>query len=218
MFPITQLIPQYQRLQAGGSSALTIADADLSDGSFSGVAWEGLTFSGCVFSGSGNVSLSALSNCSFIDCRFLSPRHDPGVMSSVRFTGCQWMGPSVFCGHDGSSGVVFEGCQFSGEGGAPESFEGIGCTGDVVFRGCSGSGQVLVAGTQVTMEQCNFGPMTLVFGRPSWRGSPLSATVHINACQGTGLWQMMDGRIKTSRIHDSRFERISYRAMEGVGV
>lgn len=206
--PITSLQKEYIRLLDGSAAAVTIASADISPGAFVGMAWRNLTFSGCDFAGDGNVKLSAMADCTFIDCRFLAPSHDFGVMTNVRFSQCQSVGRSIFGGRDGSAGVVFEGCKFSGGGSAPFGYEGIGCTGEVVFRNCAGSGDVLVAGTRLTIEHCQFDNMTFVIGRQRKRGAPLAATVLIDHSQGTGVWRMVDGRMKTSHIRNSSFEQI----------
>ncbi|MDM0031353.1 hypothetical protein QTI33_04280 [Variovorax sp. J22P271] len=212
--PILQLKPEYKRLLEGGASAMTIANADMAGSSFAGV-WENLSFTGCDFAGTKNIQLSAMRNCRFVDCSFLAPDHDFGKMTNVSFTQCQSVGRSIFGGTDGSTGVLFEGCSFSGGAAAPRSFEGIGCTGEVTFRGCTGQGEVLVSGTRLTVENCQFGSMTFVVGRPRKRGALLSATVLFDGCQGTGVWRMADGRMQDSEIRNSRFEEIVYDGMEG---
>jgi len=206
--PITSLQKEYIRLLDSSTAAMTIAGADMAPGAFVGVSWRNLTFSGCDFAGDGNVKLSSMSDCHFINCRFLTPSHDFGVMERVSFSQCRSQGRSIFSGRDGSRGVVFEGCTFSGGSSAPAEFEGIGCTGEVVFRRCTGHGDVLVAGTRLTIEHCQFDNMTFVIGRQRSRGAQLAATVVIEHSQGTGVWRLVDGRMKTSRIQNSSFERI----------
>jgi uncharacterized protein YjbI with pentapeptide repeats len=195
---------------------MTIADADMVGGSFGGV-WENLTFTGCDFAGVKNIQLSATTNCSFVNCSFLAPEHDFGKMTNVSFTQCKSSGRSIFGGTDGSTGVLFEDCTFSGGAAAPPSFQGIGCTGEITFRGCTGQGEVLVSGTRLTVENCHFGSMTFVVGRPRKRGAPLSATVLFDGCRGTGVWRMADGRMQDSDIRNSTFEEIVYDGMEGAG-
>ncbi|SEJ80655.1 MULTISPECIES: hypothetical protein [unclassified Variovorax] len=206
--PITSLQKEYIRLLDSSAAAMTIAGADMTPGAFVGVVWRNLTFTGCDFAGDGNVRLASMTDCTFVDCQFLAPNHDFGVMQKVSFSQCRSVGRSVFCGRDGSSGVVFDGCTFSGGGSAPAEFEGIGCTGEVVFRNCTGSGDVLVAGTRLMMESCQFDNMTFAIGRQRSRGAPLAATVVIDHSQGTGVWRMVDGRMKTSHIRNSSFEQI----------
>lgn len=206
--PITSLQKQYVRLLDGSAAAVTIVGADIACGAFVDVAWRHLTFTGCDFAGDGNVQLSAMSDCAFVQCRFLGPIHDFGVMTNVKFSQCQSIGRSVFGGRDGSADVVFEQCTFSGGDSAPVGYEGIGCTGEVVFRNCTGNGDVLVAGTRLTIDHCQFDNMTFVVGRQRKRGAPLAATVVIDTSQGTGVWRMVDGRMKTSHIRNSSFEQI----------
>ncbi len=206
--PITSMSKEYTVLSTGGGG-ITVAGADMAPGSFSGIAWSDITFTDCDFAGSGNIELTAMSGCTFVNCKFLAPVHDFGVMTDVTFTQCKSVGRSIFGGRDGSKGVVFEGCDFSGGGSAPESFEGIGCTGEVEFRNCTGSGEVLVAGTRITIDGCNFNNMTFVLGRQLKRGAPkLSCTLLIDNSQGTGLWRQVDCRMKTGHIQNSTFERI----------
>lgn len=205
--PITSMNKEYAVLSAGGGG-ITVAGADMALGTFSGVAWSGMTFVNCDFAGQGNIQLSAMLGCKFVNCNFLAPRHDFGVMTDVRFSQCKSVGRSIFCGRDGSTGVVFDGCSFSGGGSAPEEFEGIGSTGEVTFSNCTGSGDVLVAGTRLTMDNCQFSNMTFVIGRQRRRGAPLSATVVIDNSRGTGLWRMVDCRMKTSHIQNSTFDQI----------
>jgi len=206
--PITRLKKEYARLLDNGAAAMTIAGADMAPGSFVGVAWQNLRFTGCDFAGDGNVKLASMSDCKFVNCNFLAPNHDFGVMKDVGFSRCQSVGRTIFCGRDGSANVVFDGCSFSGGVAAPTAYEGIGCTGDVAFRHCTGSGEVLVAGTRLTIDHCQFHHMTFVIGRQRKRGAPLAATVLIDNSQGTGVWRMVDGRMKTSHIRNSSFEQI----------
>lgn len=206
--PITSLQKEYIRLLDGSASAMSIANANIAPGAFIGVAWRNLTFTGCSFAGDGNIRLSAMSDCRFVDCRFLAPTHDFGVMAGVRFSQCRSSGRSIFGGRDGSVDVVFDGCTFSGGDSAPAGFEGIGSTGEVTFRNCSGAGEVLVAGTRLSIENCKFDNMTFVVGRQRGRGLPLAATVVIHDSQGTGVWRMADGRVKTSHVRNSSFEQI----------
>lgn len=207
--PITSLIKENARLLGGSAAAMTIAGADMAAGVFVDVAWTHLTFTGCDFAGDGNIALASMSDCRFIGCNFLAPHHDFGVMTNVTFVQCKSVGRSIFCGRDGSSGVVFEGCDFSGGGGsAPEAFEGIGCTGEVTFRDCTGSGEVLVAGTGLTIVDCRFGDMTFAIGRHPKRGAPLAATVLIDHTHGSGRWRMVDCRMKTNHIQNSTFDEI----------
>jgi len=214
---IMQLKLEHKRLLEGGASPTTVAAADMSASSFSGVVWENLTFSGCDFAGSKNIQLSAMSNCRFIDCRFLAPDHDFGKMTNVHFTQCRSVGRSIFGGTDGSTGVEFEQCMFSGGRAAPQSLEGIGCTGEVSFRNCTGQGEVLVSGTRLTVENCRFGSMTFAIGRPRKRGTPLSASILFDGCQGTGVWRIAEGRMQDSDIRNSSFEEILFDGMEGAG-
>lgn len=206
--PITELKKEYARLLDNSAAAMTIAGANMAPGAFIGVAWHNLTFTGCDFAGDGNIKLTSMSGCKFVACKFLAPSHDFGVMTEVSFNQCKSVGRSIFCGRDGSADVVFEGCSFSGGGGAPAAYEGIGCTGDVSFRNCTGSGEVLVAGTRLAIDGCQFNDMTFVIGRQRKRGAPLAATVLIDNSQGTGVWRMVDGRMKTSHIQNSSFEQI----------
>jgi hypothetical protein len=206
--PITSLQKEYVRLLDGSSAAMTIAGANIAPGAFIGVAWKSLTFIGCDFAGDGNIKLISMADCRFIDCRFLAPRHDFGVMSNVQFSQCRSTGRSIFGGGDGSAGVVFDGCHFAGGNSPPSGYEGIGSTGEVVFRDCVGAGDLLVAGTRLTIDQCRFDNMSFVIGRQRSRGTPLAATVVIDNSQGTGVWRMVDGRMKTSHIRNSSFEQI----------
>jgi hypothetical protein len=206
--PITSLQKEYIRLLDGSAAAMTIAGADIAPGAFVGVAWRNLTFTGCDFAGDGNIKLSSMTDCTFIDCRFLAPRHDFGVMANVRFSQCRSTGRSIFGGRDGSTGVAFEGCTFAGGDATPAGYEGIGCTGEVVFRNCVGAGDLLVAGTRLTIEACRFDNMSFVIGRQRNRGTPLAATVVIDNSQGTGVWRMVEGRMRTSHIRNSSFEQI----------
>lgn len=206
--PITSLHKEHARLLDGSAAAMTIADADMAPGAFVGVVWQNLIFTGCNFVGDGNIRLASMSACKFVNCNFLAPNHDFGVMTDVSFSQCKSVGRSIFCGRDGSAGVVFEGCNFSGGGSAPEACEGIGCTGEVTFRSCTGGGEVLVAGTRLVIDNCQFDHMTFVIGRQRGRGAPLAATVLIDNSHGTGVWRMVDGRMKTSHIQNSSFEQI----------
>ena len=206
--PITSLDKEHARLLDSSAAAMTIAGAHMAPGAFVGVVWQNLTFTDCDFGGDGNVRLTSMSGCKFVNCNFLAPNHDFGVMTDVSFSQCKSVGRSIFCGRDGSAGVVFEGCSFSGGGSAPASYEGIGCTGEVTFRNCTGSGEVLVAGTRLVIDSCQFDQMTFVIGRQRRRGAPLAATVLIDNSHGTGAWRMVDGRMKTSHIQNSSFERI----------
>ena len=205
--PITAMAKEHAVLSAGGGG-ITVVGADMTAGSFMGVAWTGVRFVDCVFGGRGNVALAAMSDCSFLTCRFLSADHDFGVMQGVRFRQCASQGRTIVCGRDGSTAVVFEQCSFAGGGSAPQDFRGIGCTGEVTFRNCIGSGEVLVAGTALTMEGCRFSDMSFAIGRRADRGTPLAARVLIDGCLGTGLWRMVDCRMQTSHIQNSRFDRI----------
>lgn len=205
--PITSMSKEYAVLSTGGGG-ITVAGADMASGSFVGVAWSNTTFTACDFVGDGNIKLASMSGCKFVNCNFLAPNHDFGVMTDVTFTQCKSVGRSIFCGKDGSSGVVFDGCDFSGGGSAPEAFEGIGSTGKVTFRNCTGSGEVLVAGTQLTIDNCKFSNMTFVIGRQRKRGAPLAATVLIDNSHGTGRWRMVECRMKTSHIQNSTFDEI----------
>lgn len=206
--PITSLQKEYIRLLDSSAAAMTIVGADIAPGAFVGVVWRNLTFTGCDFSGDGNVKLNSMSDCVFVDCKFLRPNHDFGVMKNVKFSRCRSVGRSIFGGRDGSVDVVFDGCNFSGGGSAPVGHEGIGCTGEVVFRNCTGGGDVLVAGTRLGVENCHFDNMTFAIGRQRNRGTPLAAVVVIDNSQGTGVWRMVDGRMKTSHIRQSSFEQI----------
>jgi len=67
------------------------------------------------------------------------------------------------------------------------------------------------------VENCQFGSMTFVVGRPRKRGAPLSATVLFDGCQGTGVWRMADGRMQESDVRNSSFEEIVYDEMEASG-
>ncbi len=205
--PITAMAKEYAVLSAGGGG-ITVAGADMTPGMFSGIAWSDISFVDCVFGGDGNVALAAMSGCKFMNCRFTGPDHDFGVMTAVKFMDCSSQGRSVFCGRDGSSDVLFQNCSFNGGSAAPQSFRGIGCTGEVVFRNCTGSGEVLVGGTAMSLEGCRFSDMSFVIGRRAGRGAPLAATLVIDGCQGSGLWRMVEGRMKTSHIRNSRFGRI----------
>lgn len=196
------------RLLDGSAAAMTIAGADMTAGAFIGVAWINLTFSTCIFAGDCNIKLISMTACKFIDCTFLAPNHDFGVMTGVTFMRCKSVGRSVFCGGDKSAGVVFDGCDFSGGDAAPEAFEGIGSTGDTTFLNCTGSGEVLVAGTSMTIENCRFDHMTFVIGRQRSRGALLAGTVSIDNSHGTGQWRMVGNRMKTSHIRNSTFDEI----------
>ncbi|QFZ85861.1 hypothetical protein GFK26_25365 [Variovorax paradoxus] len=206
--PITSLQKAYIRLLDGSSAAMTIASAHMGPGAFVGVPWQNLTFVDCDFAGDGNIKLASMSGCNFIDCRFLAPHHDFGVMTDVRFTRCRSVGRSIVGGGDGSTGVLFQDCGFEGGGSAPAAHEGIGCMGEVTFRHCTGRGEVLVAGTRLTIDNCQFSDMTFAIGRQRKRGTPLAATVLIDNSQGTGVWRMVDCRMKTSHIQNSSFEQI----------
>ena len=196
------------RLLDGSATAMTISGADMVTGSFVGVVWERLTFTACEFAGDGNIKLTSMTSCKFVDCVFLAPNHDFGVMTNVVFTHCKSVGRSIFCGGDTSSGVVFDACDFSGGNVAPEAFEGIGCTGDIAFLNCTGRGEVLVAGTNMTVENCRFDDMTFVIGRQRSRGTPLAGAVSINDSHGRGRWRMAGNRMKTSHIRNSTFDEI----------
>lgn len=50
--------------------------------------------------------------------------------------------------------------------------------------------------------------MSFVIGRQRNRGAPLAATVVIDNSQGTGVWRMVEGRMRTSHIRNSSFEQI----------
>jgi uncharacterized protein YjbI with pentapeptide repeats len=206
--PITSLTKEHARLLDGSAAAMSIAGADMAPGTFAGVAWQNLTFVDCDFTGHGNIKLASMSGCKFVNCNFIGPSHDFGVMTDVLFTQCKSVGRSIFGGRDGSTGVVFEGCDFSGGSAAPAEYEGIGSTGEVTFSNCTGKGEVLVAGTALTIDNCQFADMTFVIGRQRKRGAPLAATVLIDNSQGTGLWRMVDCRMKTSHIQNSTFEQI----------
>jgi uncharacterized protein YjbI with pentapeptide repeats len=206
--PITSLQKEYIRLLDNSAAAMTIAHADVAPGAFVGVVWQNLRFAACDFSGQDSIRLASMSNCTFVDCRFLGPKHDFGVMRQVSFRQCRSIGRSIFGGRDGSSGVLFDGCDFSGGDSPPAAFEGIGCTGEVVFRNCTGRGDVLVAGTRLTIDNCQFDNMTFVIGRQRRRGTPLAAHVHIDNSQGTGVWRMVESRMKTGRIRNSSIEQI----------
>ncbi|CAN5887245.1 hypothetical protein BH11PSE13_BH11PSE13_39370 [soil metagenome] len=139
------------RLLDGSAAAMTIAGADMTAGAFIGVIWINLTFTACIFAGDGNIKLASMTACKFIDCTFLAPNHDFGVMTGVTFMRCKSLGRSVFCGGDKSAGVLFDGCDFSGGGAAPEAFEGIGSTGDTTFLNCTGNDQRVSASEPVTL-------------------------------------------------------------------
>lgn len=49
---------------------------------------------------------------------------------------------------------------------------------------------------------------TFVIGRQRRRGAPLSATVVIDNSRGSGVWRMVDCRMKTSHIQNSTFDQI----------
>ncbi|TSD60134.1 hypothetical protein FFI97_007505 [Variovorax sp. KBS0712] len=206
--PITSLQKEYIRLLDGSSAAMTIVGAHMASGAFVGVSWKNLTFVGCDFAGDGNIKLASMSGCKFIDCRFLAPHHDFGVMTDVSFTQCSSAGRSIVCGGDGSTGVLFQACSFDGGSSAPAAHEGVGCMGEVTFRNCTGRGEVLVAGTRLTIDDCRFDHMTFAIGRQRRRGTPLAATVLIDNSQGSGVWRMVDCRMKTSHIQNSSFEQI----------
>jgi len=206
--PIAQLPKEHARLLDGGRAPMTITGADLAAGFFVGVAWHDLRFVNCDFAGEGHLRLDAMSGCRFIDCRFVAPSHDFGVMSDVRFVRCRSFGHAVFGGRDGSTGVVFEQCIFSGGDAAPHAREGIGSTGETTFANCTGSGAVLVAGTRLVIEGCRFDHTSFVIGRQRSRGVPLAAAVVIENTQGTGVWRMTDARMRSCHIRNSRFERI----------
>jgi hypothetical protein len=112
--PIAQLAREHARLLDGSRAAMTIAGADLTSGFFAGVAWHNLRFVDCDFAGEGNVRLDAMSDCRFMDCRFIAPSHDFGVMDDVRFVRCRTSGAAILGGRDASFGVVFEECVFAG--------------------------------------------------------------------------------------------------------
>lgn len=76
------------------------------------------------------------------------------------------------------------------------------------LRNCTGRGEVLVAGTRLTIDDCRFDHMTFAIGRQRRRGTPLAATVLIDNSQGSGVWRMVDCRMKTSHIQNSSFEQI----------
>ncbi|MDH6594209.1 hypothetical protein M2165_004098 [Variovorax sp. TBS-050B] len=206
--PITSMQKEHARLLDNSAASMTISGADMTPGEFAGVAWVNLTFTGCVFAGKGNIRLSATRDCKFIDCRFLAPEHDFGVMTQVTFSHCQSVGRSIVSGGDGSKGVLFERCRFSGGGAAPESHEGIGSTGETVFRQCSGAGEVLVGGTKLVIDRCSFDNMTFVAGRQARHGTPLAAVVLIDDSQGTGRWRMVDCRTKKTHVQNSSFDEI----------
>lgn len=196
------------RLLDGSSVAMTINGANMAAVSFVGVAWNNLTFTACEFEGDGNIKLVSMTACKFVDCIFLAPNHAFGLMTDVTFTRCKSVGRSIVCGSDKSTAVVFDACDFSGGVGAPEAFEGIGSTGDTTFVNCTGSGEVLVAGTSLTVDSCRFSDMTFVIGRQSSRGTPLAATVSIDNSHGSGRWRMAGNRMKTSHIRNSTFDEI----------
>ena len=206
--PIESMSKEKARLLDGSSVAMTISGANMTSGSFVGVAWNNLTFTACEFEGDGNIKLASMTACKFIDCKFIGPNHDGGVMTDVTFTHCKSIGRSIFAGRDMSTDVLFEGCDFSGGAGAPEAFEGIGSTGDTTFRNCTGSGEVLVGGTSMTIDGCRFNDMTFVIGRQRDRGTPLAATVSIDNSHGSGRWRMASNRMKTSHIRNSTFDEI----------
>ena len=206
--PIAQLAREHARLLDGSRAAMTIAGADLTSGFFAGVAWHNLRFVDCDFAGEGNVRLDAMSDCRFMDCRFIAPSHDFGVMDDVRFVRCRTSGAAILGGRDASFGVVFEECVFAGGDTVSHAREGIGSSGETTIRRCTGRGAVLVAGTRLAIEGCSFEHMSFTIGRQRDRGVPLAATVAIENTQGTGVWRMTDARMKTCHIRNSRFERI----------
>lgn len=213
--PINSLQKEYIRLLDGSSAAMTIAGANMAQGAFVGVSWRNLTFIGCDFAGNGNIKLASMSGCKLIDCQFLAPHHDFGVMTDASFTRCTSSGRSVACGRDGSTGVLFQDCSFDGGSSAPAAHDGIGCTGEVTFRNCTGHGEVLVAGTRLTIDNCRFGDMSFAIGRQRWQGTPLAASVLIDNTQGTGVWRMVGCRVKTSRIQNSSFDQVFNDGCEG---
>src|SRR5262245_11656180 len=97
--PITSMSKEYAVLSAGGGG-ITVAGANMAPGAFTGVAWSGITFVGCDFAGKGNIKLASMSACKFVNCNFLAPEHDFGVMTNVTFSQCKSVGRSIFCGRD----------------------------------------------------------------------------------------------------------------------
>ncbi|MDM0003258.1 ImcF-related family protein [Variovorax sp. J22G73] len=199
--PITSLQKEYIRLLDGSAAAMTIAGADIAPGAFVGVAWRNLTFTGCDFAGDGNIKLSSMTDCTFIDCRFLAPRHDFGVMANVRFSQCRSTGRSIFGGRDGSTGVAFEGCTFAGGDATPAGYEGIGCTGEVVFRNCVGAGDLLVAGTRLTIEafQGMKGQRSAAQGREGLRAQVETELALLNDRLAAGLHSRLNEEFDVDR-------------------